>query len=103
MGIFSCDYKDCNRKAYMEIHMPETKDDPSCWCYSCFWHYLISRIRTILGLNNYEYSRVETDREAVEYIRMELWDIQVDLAKIKEKLGIKDDDEDEFETNLDVT
>ena len=103
MGIFNCEYtRNCERRPHIEMHW-HSDDGESHWCYVCFWHYLIARIRKLLKLNDFGWCRVDTDREAVEYLRCEPWDIHQDLAEIKEKLGIKNESLEELERNLDVT
>jgi hypothetical protein len=89
MSQFGCDYKDnCTKKPYMEAY--EVKGKKHAWYYLCFWHYLLTRIKR-KGLG---YCKVDTDREMLERIMEEIWDIQGDLIQIKEKLKIKSDYEE---------
>ena len=103
MGIFSCDKERCERRPYREIIRPSTDDEEGSWCYVCFWHYIVARIKTIFHRNEYGYCKVNTDREAIEYMIHELFHLQCDIFEIKEKLGIKEEGLDEFERNMDVT
>jgi hypothetical protein len=57
----------------------------SKWWYLCFWHYLFYRIKND---KNMGYATVDTDREAIESLKEELWDIEADLYLIKEKLEL---------------
>ena len=86
MGIFSCDYEDCERKARWEVYFKDAQGE-SKWCYLCFWHYLKVRFweRDAEG-----FCKVDTDRETLEQIREDLWSIQGDLMLIKEKMKIKE-------------
>ena len=102
MGIFTCDKKGCERRAYAELFY-SGDGETSRWCYTCFWLYLYSRLFRFLKKADFGWCKVDTDREAIEHIRYELWDIQSDIMEIKEKLGIKDESLEEFEKNLDVT
>ena len=102
MSILSCDRDGCEKMAHGEIYVIEDEEHHT-WCYACFWHYLIERIRRILGLNGYGFCKIDNTREAIEFVRMELWNIQGDLIQIKEKLGIKDEEIDEIKKNIDVT
>ncbi len=93
MGIFSCDHEDCERKPYMECFEISDKEDGEIgkWWYFCFWHYVWVRFRNLFYKDEkLGFARVDTEREAIEHIRMELWDIQTDLMLIKEKLKIKE-------------
>ena len=106
MGIFSCDRKGCERKPYMELVKPtEDGQDIGSWCYVCFWHYLEARMKALFDKTlSFAYCKVDTDREAIEHLRYELWDIQSDIYEIKKSLGIEQSEEmKEIERNLDVT
>ena len=100
MGIISCDHSKCNRIAYGEIFMES--EDEHFWVYACWWHYLIERIRNLLGKNDYGFCRIENTRESIEFVRMDLWEMQGDITKIKKKLGIEDEELEDKE-NIDVT
>jgi hypothetical protein len=103
MSIFNCNWNDrCERKPYKEIHYSLSEDD-SRWCYVCFWHYIIARIHRLLGKKDFAWCRIDTDREVIEQLKYDMWDIQADLDEIKEKLGIKDETLDEIQRNIDVT
>lgn len=95
MGIFSCDYENCERKAHMECFecSDDSKGEPEMgkWWYFCFWHYIWLRIRILFHKEEkLGFARVDTDRETLEHIREDIWDIQCDLMMIKEKLKIKE-------------
>ena len=88
MGIFSCDYGNCNGKPYMEYL--DTAGENSSWGYLCFWHYLLVRIHRFIHRDKHlGFADVDTDREFMERIMEEITSIQYDLMEIKEKLGIK--------------
>jgi len=91
MGIFSCDYENCNGKPYMECFDSGSKDETSTWWFFCFWHYIWLRIRILFHKEDkMGFAKVDTDRETLEHIREDIWDIQMDLMLIKEKLKIKE-------------
>ena len=100
MGVFSCDKKGCGKKPYMELYY-SFDDETHKWCYVCFWHYLEARLYRLFKKHDFGWCRVDTDREAIEHLRWELWDIQSDIMEIKEKLGIeKSEAEKEFEERM---
>ena len=101
MGIFTCDKEKCERKPFREVFFNNEED--SAWCYACFWHYLKLRILRLFKKTDFGWCKVDTDREAIERLLMEITDVQHDLIEIKQKLGIKDETLEEFERNLDVT
>jgi len=111
MGIFSCDkYKrngiECSRKPWAELYFQGKEEEDSFWVYVCFWHYLIERFWRSLGKRDFGACRIDTNREAIEHILMEIWDVQSDLIEIKKKLGIKGEHDDEIEEimkDMDVT
>lgn len=87
MGVFSCDYEDCQRKPYVECFSGENNS----WFYFCFWHYLWARLtRKFKNEEKLGYCRVDSDRELMERIQADIWTIQEDLCAIKEKLKIKE-------------
>jgi hypothetical protein len=91
MGIFSCDYENCTKKPYIECFSSGNDEESSKWWYFCFWHYILLRIRILLHKEDkLGFARVDTDRETLEHIREDIWDIQMDLMLIKEKLKIKE-------------
>ena len=105
MGIYNCNYikrnkKECKHKPYIEIFAPTEEEDDGSWAYLCFWHYIKSRIDRMLRRKDFGWCKVDTDREAIEHLRFELWDMQGDLLEIKEKLGIKDEKTEEIEKEL---
>jgi len=82
---FRCNWHiECQRKPYVEIFY-EKEDGDHAWCYLCFWHYLYAKFRG----DEFGYTKINTNREMLENIMEEIWDIQGDLIEIKEKLGIK--------------
>ena len=87
MGIFSCNYNDCEKRAHSEVFF-EDEEGIGKWCYLCFWHYIW--LRFIKREKGNGYCKVSTDREAIEHIHEDIWDIQGDLGLIKEKLKIRE-------------
>jgi hypothetical protein len=91
MGIYTCDYEDCERKPYMECLETSSKDEEGRWWFFCFWHYVWLRIRILFHKEEkLGFARVDSDRETLEHIRQDIWDVQMDLMQIKEKLKIKE-------------
>ena len=88
MGIFSCNYGNCERRPHIEVYY-EDEEKKSCWCFLCFWHYIW--VRFIKREKGNGYADVDTNREVLEHILEEIWDMQHDLWKIKEKLKIKEE------------
>jgi hypothetical protein len=84
MGIFKCDWKECRHKPYAEIFYND--EEESKWCYLCFWHFIYARLRR----DKIGWCKVDTDREMLEQIREEIWELQSDLMDIKKKLKIKE-------------
>ena len=101
MSILGCDRKGCKRLAFGEVYMPNVGDDgESVWYFACWWHYFIERIRRIFGKTDFGFCRIDTTREAIEHIRMDLWELQGDILEIKQHFGIVKEDDKE---NIDVT
>jgi len=96
MSIFSCDYEGCERKPYVECYEiggNENREDgePGKWWWVCFWHYVWIRILILFRRQDkIGFAKVDTDRESIEHLHQELWDIQGDLTLVKEKLKIKE-------------
>jgi len=90
---FKCDWEGCERKPYMEVIKPGDS-----WSYLCFWHYLYTKFRG----DEVGYCKVDTDRELLENIREEIWEIQLDLIEIKEKLNIKFKVPEELQSYIDA-
>ena len=89
MGIFSCDWgNDCSHEPYAEIFYEDEEEEKGehKWCYLCFWHFIWARLRG----DKFGWCKVDTDRELMEHILEEIWDVQSDLMDIKKKLGIKE-------------
>lgn len=110
MSIFRCNkYKrngfECGNRPYVEVFPLETdkngnvimmddcnvpKFSDKGWSYLCRWHFYMARLRRDKIL----WCKVDSDRDTMENILEEIWDIQSDIYDIKEKLGIKDETPD---------
>lgn len=108
MSCFKCDWKKkngmmCGRVPFAEVYpydeeefkrtieaMPDFGGDypefEGSWAYLCLRHFIISKLRG----DKFAWCRVDTDRELMEGIREEIWDLQGDVIQIKEKLKIKE-------------
>jgi len=109
--VFRCDYKKgekdfCGKKPFAEVY-PFIKNEEGeweaegSWCYLCLKHFLIMRIKAMLGKVKFGWCRVDSSRDTLEHIREELWDLQADIYAIKDRLGIESesldlDDLEEF-------
>jgi len=87
---YSCDFqkrngKRCGKKPYMEVYFNEG------WSYLCFWHYILDRIT----VNGNGYCRPDTQREKLESLSLDLFDIKIEIERIKEALNIIDEEEDD--------
>lgn len=108
MVYFGCDHekKDgskCDKRPYAELLFPTTDEEDGYWVYACRWHTLIHKLRRIRGKEAFGWCKVDTDREAIEGLKEEIWSVQSDLMDIKEKLGIEDSETEELKKRIELT
>ena len=121
MSCFRCDWEkkngmQCGRKPFVEAYpfkeedITEEEDREKLrvddweyeypkfegWSYLCLRHFIMAKLRG----DQFAWCRVDSNRELMENIREELWDIQEDFALIKEKLKIKEEGVEELEKLL---
>ena len=103
MSSFKCDYKpNCRKKPRYEIIFPQTEHRDGFWCYVCFWHLIVAKIKATLRMApGFGWCEADTTRQMVENIMEEIWELKSDIWDIKEKLGIIEKDDDKID--IDVT
>jgi hypothetical protein len=77
MTMYKCNWEGCERKPYAEIYY--TEDGESKWSFLCIWHFIRAKLRR----DEFAWCPVDTDREAIEQIKEEIWDLQSEIMEIK--------------------
>jgi len=118
MSNYKCNWEKkngnmCCRKPYAEIYpyneeefkqtieaSPDKDGDypefEGKWYYLCYRHFIMAKLRG----DKFAWCKVDTDREIMENIREEIWNLQGDIFQIKEKLKIKEKFSKELEELL---